>query len=129
MSIDKTDLEDETTEDDFVMDMIKDWLEDPQPKPKKIRVRVPSVDFWSSPWGILISNPVVENPKSKEGKSFRRRFRVPFPLFKEILLPLCIQHQIFNSTRRSRIPVEAKILSSLRVLGRDSCADDIAELL
>ena len=129
MSIDKTDLEDETTEDNFIIEMINDWLQDYQPKPKKTRARVPPADFWSSPWGILISNPVVEDPKSKEGKSFRRRFRVPFPLFKEILLPLCIEHQIFNHNRRSRIPVEAKLLSSLRILGRDSCADDVAELL
>ena len=35
---------------------------------------------------------------------------------------------VFSLQRRSSIPVEAKVLACLRMLGRGSCADEINEL-
>ena len=84
-------------------------------------------DFWSTYWGSLISHPNVSNLKTREGKKFRRRFRLPFPVFEQ-LVDACETYEVFNSIRRSHIPTAAKVLSCLRILGRDSCADDINEL-
>jgi hypothetical protein len=36
---------------------------------------------------------------------------------------------LFAQQRQGKIPIEFKILISLRILGRDACADDIDELL
>jgi hypothetical protein len=80
-------------------------------------------------WGKLINNPNVENPNSKEGKSFRRRFRIPFPLFK-LIVQLCRKENIFEHTdqRKVRIPIEIQVLCALRILARDCCADTITEI-
>lgn len=125
----QSDEDEQKEEEKAILLILDDFFHEDEPLQKKKRLRVPSVDFWSSAWGLVISDPSVWDPKSRSGKSFRRRFRVPFPLFKQVLLPLCKQHQFFSSQRHSRIPVEAKVLSALRILGRDSCADAIAELL
>ena len=84
-------------------------------------------EFWESQWGQLISNPNVENPRKTEGRRFRRRFRLPFPVFQH-LVELCTRENIFKLVNKSPIPIELKILSCLRILGRDNCADDITEL-
>ncbi|CAM9614188.1 unnamed protein product, partial [Ectocarpus fasciculatus] len=57
---------------------------------------------------------------------FRRRFRLPYPLFKNEVLLMCKQHRIFGKSHV--IPIEFKVLACLRILGRGNCADEIAEL-
>ena len=86
------------------------------------------LDFYTTSWGRLISDPTTREPKSRNGKLFRRRFRVPFPIFKDVLVPDIIQYNVFETKRSSRIPVEFKILVSLRMMGRDTCADTAKEL-
>jgi hypothetical protein len=68
-------------------------------------------------------------------KRFRRRFRIPFELFQP-LIDECELHDIFSSAsdlegsgRTKQIPIEFKVLSALRMLGRDYYADDVAEIL
>jgi hypothetical protein len=56
------------------------------------------------------------------------RFRVPFLIFRDELVPKAIEYNIFDSIGTTQIPVEIKILIALRILGRDSCLDDIKEL-
>ena len=56
--------------------------------PKVVRISREIVkNYWETSWGLLINNPNVYNSNSYEGKKFRRRFRVPFPLFKDVILP------------------------------------------
>ena len=98
-----------------------------QPKKKK-RNCSSRPDYWSSVWGIMLRNPEIEDPDSFVARKFRRRFRVPYPLFKTVILKQCIEHNIFQSTRTSLIPVEFKILIALRILGRDAVGDDCCEL-
>jgi hypothetical protein len=64
------------------------------------------------------------------GKLFRRRFRIPFPVFKDVLVPLCRDANIFGTSVEAyvRVPLEFKILVSLRILGRGNVADDIFEM-
>ena len=80
-----------------------------------------------SRWGLLISNPLTNDPQSKQGKLFRRRFRVPFPVFLEMIQD-CKDKKIFGRGKNSFIPVEIKLLCVLRMLGRDEIADTISEL-
>ena len=65
---------------------------------------------------------------SKISDKFRRRFRVPYPLFKEIIVPDCHRMNVFEVKVRHLVPIEFKILIALRILGRDAVADDCEEL-
>ena len=92
-------------------------------------------DYWRSPWGNLLRDPSVKIPGSYYYKRFRRRFRIPYELFYP-LVEECKQHKIFDSVadtigtgRTKKIPIEFKVLASLRMLGRDYYADDVAEIL
>jgi hypothetical protein len=68
--------------------------------------------FWDSNWGKLIMNPSVENPRTVEGKRFRRRFRLPFHLFK-YLVELCVRENIFDLVNKTPIPIEFKVKGNL----------------
>ena len=112
------------------IDSYEGWDEEfPEESTKKRRKREEKIDCWASAWGQLIRHPEVSDCNSAKGKLFRRRFRVPFPLFNEILVPICRQKNIFKTQRKSRIDIEFKILLVLRILGRGNCADDINEFI
>ena len=92
-------------------------------------------DYWRSPWGNLFREPTVKIPGSYYYKRFRRRFRIPFELFYP-LVEECKQHKIFDSLadaictgRTKKIPIKFTVFASLRMLGRDYYADDVAEIL
>lgn len=101
-------------------------------KRKRKGVSISAIVFAQTTWGKLVNDPEVNDPKSASGKVFRRRFRLPFPLFKEVLVPLCEEYNVFNTVEGSRgrsvIPIELKIMAALRILGRGSCCDDISEM-
>jgi hypothetical protein len=80
-------------------------------KRKRVRrQRVSSDDLWKSPWGVLIRHPEVSDPTSLSGTKFRLRFRVPFSLFNDVLIPMCERVNIFRQKNRSAIPLEFKVL-------------------
>jgi hypothetical protein len=82
-----------------------------------------------SSWGKLLSNDNVGDCTSWAGRTFRRRFRVPYPLYVEVLLPLCIEHDVFDiAGKRIKIRVEFRLLICLRILGRGEVCDTIGEL-
>ena len=88
------------------------------------------INYWKSNWGQLLDNPDLKNPNSKVSKLFQLRFRVPYILFKHFLVPKCIEHNIFDIEMEghTRCPIEIKILSCLRLIGRGMTFDDINEL-
>jgi hypothetical protein len=88
------------------------------------------VDYWSTPWGIMLRDKRLEDERSEVAKIFRLRFRIPFLLFRDVLLPTFREKNIFpdQGNHRVRVPLEFKILASLRILGRGNCVDDISEL-
>jgi hypothetical protein len=96
-------------------------------KKKRAKHYIEKPDFFQTYWGQLISHPKVDDPKSKQGKDFRRRFRLPFPVFCD-LVKLCKKFNVFNRVYESCILVEAKVLACLRILGRNTIADDVNEL-
>ena len=86
-------------------------------------------DLWSTPWGAMLLNMEVSTELSFERRKFRRRFRVPYEMFVEIVRE-CDDGDIFGVyQRRRKIPTEFKVLASLRILGRDICCDEIEERL
>ena len=98
----------------------------PFPKPFRLRNRKPTPNWKETSWWKEIHDPNVSNPTKPEGKKFRRRFRVPYPLFVK-LVELSNQHNMFR-VHQSHIPTELKVLAILRLLGRADCADNIQEL-
>ena len=82
-------------------------------------------DVWDTNWGKMLRNPDVKDPTSRIGRLFRRRFRVDYELFDDLLVPICKENNVFEQTITSSIAVEFKILISLRILGRDNDCDTI----
>ena len=83
---------------------------EPPPKPKRTRVRYEMADCYDTEWGRLIRSKEVRDASTRQGKKFRRRFRVPFPLYWDHIVVICKEKKIFNKIRNSRIPVEFKVL-------------------
>ena len=73
-------------------------------------------------------NPEIRDSTSWYARLFRRRFRLPYDLF-VTFVEECREVNLFKEKNYSKIPIEFKILMSLRILGRDSCADDISEYI
>jgi hypothetical protein len=79
----------------------------------------------------------LQNPESKESQTFRKRFRVPYPIFMMLVdwtkgwYEKADGNGCINSCdaigNRS-IPTDLKVLAVLRILGRGLCLDDIEEL-
>ena len=88
-------------------------------KNKRVR-RIFKKNLWKSSWGELITHNDIRNPSSYQGRIFKRRFRVPFGLFMDELVPKCRDGNIFNTSEdnKVRVPLEFKILICLRILGR-----------
>ena len=75
--------------------------------------RTDKIDYFTdSKWGRMISDPRISISKSKEGKEFRRKFRVPYPVFKNILVPESERLNVFEVKDwiRIRVPTEMKLL-------------------
>ncbi len=84
-------------------------------------------------WLQEIRNPDVADPKSRMGKKFRRRFRVPYQTYQKIV-HMCRNtgETDFNYPEvhmgEPTIPLELKILTVLRVLGGGLKFNDAAEM-
>ena len=85
--------------------------------------------FIETQWGRLIKDESTKDPTSSNGKHFRLRFRVPFPVFEELLL-VTKEFNLFGYSREKRIliPEELSLMGVLRILGRGECYDTIEEL-
>ncbi len=79
-------------------------------------------------WGQMLVDPTISVVGSWFNWKFRCRFRVPYSMFLEIVAE-CKEHNVFGIQLRSKIKVEFKVLTCLKILGRDLCADEIEEHL
>ena len=88
------------------------------------------VDYWQTKWGKMLLDPNINNPNSKVGKLFKVRFRIPFFLFQLYLVPQCEKKNVFKiqNPEFTRVPIQFKILMSLRILGRGNTYDDINDM-
>jgi hypothetical protein len=115
--------------EEHIFERIDDFVSEPVIKKK--RGPRAKVDYWETNWGRWLRNPEIQNPKSKLAKMFQLRFRVPFILFDRQILKMCKDDNIFDMTyeeSKNGVPIEFKILLSLRILGRGNYYDDINEL-
>ena len=85
--------------------------------------RLKSTDPWSANfWLQTLADPTIKDPFSRNGKKFRRDFRIPYIIFEEILTML--KHtgeRPFNYSEvtiggKPSIPLELKVLCALRTL-------------
>ena len=67
---------------------------------------------------------------SQRGKRFRRRFRVPWKMFKWIVDRINTDERLVDpdATKRSGIPVDILVLACLRLLGRYPHYEDLEEI-
>ena len=99
-----------------------------QDKPPKIFP--PKKDYWQTPWGQMLQDPLIHDPNSKIAKLFKRRFRMPFPMFMNWFVPEAQKVNLFDIKYENKVqvPLEFKLLICLRILARGNCCDDVAEL-
>jgi hypothetical protein len=97
-------------------------------------------NFVETPWGKLIyrlsalNDGNGPNVDSRDGMLFRRRFRVPWPLYCKLVV-MCQENKLFGENSnleadccQSEIcPITIKLLGVLRILGRNWLCDDVAE--
>ena len=62
------------------------------------RQRRGNIEYWDTPWGEMLQDPDLLIADSAAALKFRRRFRLPYPLFKNEVLLMCKQHRIFGKT-------------------------------
>ena len=89
-------------------------------------------NYMDSTWGKILRDKKFRDPTMRRGgKLFRRRFRVPYPMFLE-LVKITRENKWFSEgpdcTGRPSAPLELKVLAVLRVLGRGYCFDGVEEL-
>jgi len=80
-------------------------------------------DPWAvNSWLQLIRHPHVSDPTKTQGREFRRKFRVPFPVFEDIVSK-CKEtdEPAFNYSEKDAVgqrsvPLELKVLAVLRML-------------
>ena len=87
-----------------VIDYITSHADDYFPLKKKSRQSKKRPNYWDSVWGKLLLDPNIENPNSGPAKKFRRRFRVPYPLFKDVIVPQCDEKNVFTGRNKFSIP-------------------------
>ena len=87
-------------------------------------------NYSDSNWAFLLAAGKCKNPLTREGKLFRRRFRVSYPIYEEIVRIVRDRKWFneFDGIGQPSAPLELKILGVLRILGRGMCFDGISEL-
>ena len=97
-------------------------------KKRKINVIQRCTNLWETNWGKMLLNTATADIETWEGKKFRRRFRMDYRMFREVLVPMCKEINVFEMKISSHITIEFKILVALRILGRDNDYDTVSEL-
>ena len=97
---------------------------------RKRKKRTPRFPLLSA-WARFMKREGVDDPEHANGKLFRKRFRLPFPVYQKMLAKL-EEHPDFVSSPdaigRQPAPLYLKVLACLRVLGRGECFDTCEEL-
>ena len=81
--------------------------------------------------GKIVLDYRIRDPSAREGIDFRKRYRVPYPIYCKLVV-ISEDSTLFNcastdSWGRRGVPTELKILGVLRILGRGWCIDDVCE--
>ena len=112
----------------FIAEEVTNEVEYRAKKKQKRRAIGRCSNLWETNWGKTLLNPSTADCETWEGKKFRRRFRIDYRMFRDIIVPLCKDSNVFEMKISSQIPIEFKVLVALRILGRDNDCDTISEL-
>ena len=89
-------------------------------------------NYAASDWGRMLTNDRMKDPLDRKGgKLFRRRFRVPYPIYIKLVEMTRAEGWFpegYNCAGRLAAPLGLKVLAVLRVLGRGYCFDGVEEL-
>lgn len=99
-------------DDDNIDELDREGL-DEAPAPKRSRRVFPRKDYAKSEWAVLLQCEDLGDPASKAAKAFRRRFRIPYPFFLE-LVNLAKRKKLFptaekDAVGRQCVPTELKV--------------------
>jgi hypothetical protein len=108
-------------------------LDKKRKRPRKQREELEREDFQNAPWQRMIDSGSYNNPRSRHGLHFRRRYRVPAPLF-DYIVEKAVHGRWFPEYGKGCSAIDAlgrpipslhvKILSSLRILGTGCAFSD-----
>jgi hypothetical protein len=95
-------------------------------RPRKQRTDFPREDFAGSQWQIMIDTGTYRKETTKQGRNFRRKFRVPAPLF-DFIVGTLLHHKLFpefdtfgsgkDAFGRPIASLQVKVLIVFRLLG------------
>jgi hypothetical protein len=119
---------DQDNEIDFIEDLIKGGVFDDilnediflADSKRRRYGRTKKLNYYTDTlWGRNLLHPDMKVATSKIARDFRRKFRVPFPVFDKIIVPECDRLDVFevSDTARVRIPTDFKVMICLRILG------------
>lgn len=100
-------------DDDELDDIFSGNGGDSAPPPKRRRRVLPRRDYKASFWWNMLGETGLQDPGSTEARLFRRRFRIPYQFFRELIK--LVQEKKWFSIRekdvagRPCIPVELKV--------------------
>ena len=100
------------------------FLESDVEKPvKKSRTREHSIDYDSTTWMRMLRDPRIIDENSSQAKRFRLRFRTPFLMFRDFLIPMVRSADIFppEDDGRVNVPLETKVLAPPPLLRFTTC--------
>jgi len=104
-----------------------------KPKTTRKRRKIDFQHYNNSAWSVQLRNPDLDDPTSSAAALFRRRHRIPYAIFKQILklaeawFPPAIREGAAARFGTVVVPMQLKILGVLRTLGRGQCFDTSAE--
>jgi hypothetical protein len=95
-------------------------------RPRKEREEFPREDFATAPWQQMLTSGAYKLDRMKQGRNFRRKFRVPAPLF-DYIVATVLHRRFFpeydsngsgtDAFGRPIASLQVKILCVLRLLG------------
>jgi hypothetical protein len=99
-------------------------------KPPSKRMTYERENYRESCWWKFIQRDNLDDLNSRDGKTFRNRFTVPFQLFLELLTmaKTWFPQREFDVFGKEVSPIELKLLGSLRILGKGCSWDLLYEL-
>ena len=118
-----------------ILNMVDDRLCKKVKLSRFVYPRKTTEELWDTVWGKRITGCREDistggvNPYSRVQAEFRADFRVPFTLFEEIVVECKEAHIFTTGYKRPTIPDEFKVLTVLRILGRNYVAASVKEIL
>ena len=87
--------------EEYIVENGEDFVDVKAPKKRRVARSSRLIDFYKTKWGVLLTDPNTRVHNTYQGKLFRRRFRVPFQVFDEVLLPMCKEYNVFGNGHNS----------------------------